>query len=76
MYTNITIKYKYLHIITVFNQLKLIDQLGQYEQFVTKLFGYDRVFPMTTSLEALETAIKLWYKNAILIIKAVYGARM
>lgn len=24
------------------------DQLGEYEEFVTKLFGFDRVLPMNT----------------------------
>lgn len=33
--------------------------LGQYEQFITKLFGYDKVLPMNTGVEGGETANKL-----------------
>lgn len=35
------------------------DQLGPYEAYITKLFGYDRVLPMNTGVEACETAVKL-----------------
>lgn len=35
------------------------DQLGPYEQFITSVFGYDRVLPMNTGVEACETAVKL-----------------
>lgn len=35
------------------------NQLGVYEQFITTLFGYDKVLPMNTGVEAVETAIKL-----------------
>lgn len=40
------------------------DVLGQYEEFVTKLFGYDKVLPMNTGVEGGETAIKLCRKWA------------
>ena len=33
--------------------------LGEYEKFITQLFGYDKVLPMNTGVEALETAVKL-----------------
>ena len=33
--------------------------LGEYEQFITKLFGYDKVLPMNTGVEGGETANKL-----------------
>ena len=33
--------------------------LGEYEEYVTKFFGYDKVLPMNTGAEADETAIKL-----------------
>jgi ornithine--oxo-acid transaminase len=33
--------------------------LGEYEKFVTDYFGYDKVLPMNTGVEAVETAIKL-----------------
>lgn len=35
------------------------DCLGEYEKFVTSFFGYDKVLPMNTGVEAVETAIKL-----------------
>ena len=33
--------------------------LGEYEQFITNYFGYDKVLPMNTGVEAVETALKL-----------------
>ena len=35
------------------------DALGEYAEFVTRYFGYDKVLPMNTGVEAVETAIKL-----------------
>ena len=35
------------------------DQFGEYAKFITGLFGYDKVLPMNTGVEAVETAIKL-----------------
>ncbi|MBV9986385.1 MAG: ornithine--oxo-acid transaminase [Chitinophagaceae bacterium] len=35
------------------------NKLGEYEQFITSCFGYDKVLPMNTGVEAGETAIKL-----------------
>ncbi len=35
------------------------DSLGKYEQFITSFFGYDKVLPMNTGAEAVETAIKI-----------------
>jgi ornithine--oxo-acid transaminase len=35
------------------------DLLGEYAQYITRLFGYDKVLPMNTGVEAVETAIKL-----------------
>lgn len=35
------------------------DQLGPYEKYITGCFGFDRVLPMNTGVEAGETAIKL-----------------
>lgn len=35
------------------------DVLGEYEKFITGLFGYDKVLPMNTGVEAVETGIKL-----------------
>jgi ornithine--oxo-acid transaminase len=33
--------------------------LGEYEQYITRLFGYDKVLPMNTGVEAVETALKI-----------------
>ena len=33
--------------------------LGEYEQYITSYFGYDKVLPMNTGVEGGETAIKL-----------------
>jgi len=35
------------------------DQLGAYEKYITEYFGFDKVLPMNTGAEAVETAIKL-----------------
>ncbi len=33
--------------------------LGEYEKFITAYFGYDKVLPMNTGVEAVETGLKL-----------------
>lgn len=38
------------------------DQLGIYEKYVTEYFGFDKVLPMNTGAEAVETAIKICRK--------------
>jgi len=38
--------------------------LGEYEEYVTKYFGYDKVLPMNTGAEGDETALKLCRKWA------------
>ncbi|XP_031620070.1 ornithine aminotransferase, mitochondrial isoform X2 [Contarinia nasturtii] len=35
------------------------DVLGEYEEYITKYFGYDKVLPMNTGVEGGETACKL-----------------
>src|SRR5690606_20152280 len=40
------------------------DQLGPFEKYITAYFGYDRVLPMNTGVEGVETAIKLARKWA------------
>ncbi|MGN6292873.1 MAG: ornithine--oxo-acid transaminase [Chitinophagaceae bacterium] len=40
------------------------DKLGEYAVFITRYFGYDKVLPMNTGVEAVETAIKLCRKWA------------
>ena len=41
--------------------------LGEYAEFITKYFGYDKVLPMNTGVEAVETALKLCRKWAYAI---------
>lgn len=38
------------------------SQLGRYEEFITQFFGFEKVLPMNTGAEAVETAIKLCRK--------------
>jgi len=40
------------------------DVLGIYEKYVTEYFGFDKVLPMNTGAEAVETAIKICRKWA------------
>lgn len=40
------------------------DKLGPYEEFLTNYFGFDKVLPMNTGAEAVETALKLSRKWA------------
>jgi ornithine--oxo-acid transaminase len=40
------------------------DVLGAYEKYLTEYFGFDKVLPMNTGAEAVETAIKLCRKWA------------
>ena len=40
------------------------DMLGKYEKFVCEYFGFDKVLPMNTGAEAVETALKLCRKWA------------
>lgn len=35
------------------------SELGKYEKYITELFGYEKVLPMNTGAEAVETAIKI-----------------
>ncbi|MCF8407543.1 MAG: ornithine--oxo-acid transaminase [Crocinitomicaceae bacterium] len=38
------------------------DSLGLYEKYIAEFFGFDKVLPMNTGAEAVETAIKLCRK--------------
>ena len=38
------------------------DRLGEYEEYMSNLFGYDKLLPMNTGAEGVETAIKLCRK--------------
>lgn len=40
------------------------DMLGKYEKYMSEYFGYDKLLPMNTGAEAVETAIKLTRKWA------------
>lgn len=40
------------------------SELGQYEKFLTSVFGYDKLLPMNSGAEAVETALKLCRKWA------------
>lgn len=35
------------------------DALGEYEKFITSYFGYDKVLPMNSGAEGVETALKM-----------------
>ncbi|MEO6167286.1 MAG: ornithine--oxo-acid transaminase [Chitinophagales bacterium] len=38
------------------------NTLGEYEQYITTMFGYDKVMPVNSGAEAVETALKLCRK--------------
>jgi ornithine--oxo-acid transaminase len=38
------------------------DMLGKYEKYVSEYFGFDKVLPMNTGAEAVETALKICRK--------------
>ena len=38
------------------------DQMGEFSKFITNFFGYDKVLPMNSGVEAVETGIKLCRK--------------
>lgn len=40
------------------------SRLGEYEKFVSEYFGFDKVLPMNTGAEAVETAVKICRKWA------------
>ncbi|MBD3581455.1 ornithine--oxo-acid transaminase [Flavobacterium selenitireducens] len=40
------------------------DKLGPYEKFITEYFGFDKMLPMNTGAEAVETALKICRKWA------------
>ncbi len=35
------------------------NRLGEYEKYITEYFGFDKVLPMNTGVEGVETAVKL-----------------
>lgn len=50
--------------LTLTSRAFLSNNLGEYEEYVTKYFGYDKVLPMNSGVEGDETAIKLCRKWA------------
>jgi ornithine--oxo-acid transaminase len=57
---------KQAKILTLTSRAFYSSALGEYEEYVTKYFGYDKVLPMNTGAEADETALKLCRKWAYL----------
>jgi len=55
---------KQAKVLTLTSRAFYNDQLGPYEQYITKVFNYDKVLPMNTGVEAVETAMKLCRKWA------------
>jgi ornithine--oxo-acid transaminase len=51
-------------ILTLTSRAFYNDKLGVYEEYVTKYFGFDKVLPMNTGAEAVETALKICRKWA------------
>lgn len=54
------------HKITLTSRAFYNSELGNYEKFITTVFGYDKVLPMNSGAEAVETAMKLCRKWAYL----------
>ncbi|CAI5445046.1 unnamed protein product [Caenorhabditis angaria] len=46
-------------ILTLTSRAFYNNVLGEYEEYITKLFKYDKVLPMNTGVEACESAVKL-----------------
>ena len=53
---------KQADILTLTSRAFYNDTLGEYEEYVTDYFGFDKVLPMNTGAEAVETALKLCRK--------------
>ncbi len=53
---------KQVDVLTLTSRAFYNDTLGGYEKYVTNYFGFDRVLPMNTGAEAVETALKLCRK--------------
>jgi ornithine--oxo-acid transaminase len=51
-------------ILTLTSRAFYNDTLGVYEKFITDYFGFDKILPMNTGAEAVETALKLCRKWA------------
>ena len=53
---------KQADVLTLTSRAFYNDTLGEYEKYITDYFGYDKVLPMNTGAEAVETALKLCRK--------------
>ena len=51
-------------ILTLTSRAFFNDSLGPYEKYITGIFGYDKVLPMNTGAEGVETALKICRKWA------------
>ncbi len=51
-------------ILTLTSRAFYNDSLGIYEKYMSEYFGYDKILPINTGVEAVETAIKLCRKWA------------
>ena len=51
-------------ILTLTSRAFYNDKLGSYEKYITEYFGYDKVLPINSGVEAVETAMKLCKKWA------------
>ena len=47
------------HVLTLTSRAFHSDVLGEFTEYITQYFGYDKVLPMNTGAEAVETALKL-----------------
>jgi ornithine--oxo-acid transaminase len=54
-------------ILTLTSRAFYNSELGPYEKFMAEFVGYDKVMPMNTGVEAVETAIKLCRKWGYLV---------
>lgn len=50
---------KQLNVLTLTSRAFYTDALGEFQEYVSKLFGYQKVLPMNTGVEACESALKL-----------------
>lgn len=55
---------KQAHKLTLTSRAFYSSNLGEYEQYITSYFGYDKVLPMNSGAEGDETALKLCRKWA------------
>ena len=53
---------KQADVLTLTSRAFYNDTLGDYEKYITEYFGYEKVLPMNTGAEAVETALKLCRK--------------